>query len=264
MIYISDSLVLGTPESTGVPLTHSRIGYTSIARGLTPVASSSVAGFPASNANSFTTYEYWRPVSTPATWGIDAGDLKEADYVGIVGEIQGRSIALEFSVDNITWLPAIEFIAESRVVMGLFERRGARYWRVRFEGAVPNVAVIFIGVALAMQRPIYVGHTPVTLSRTTETTTNVSDRGQYLGRSIVRTGVSTSAEFQHLRSDWYRSNFDPFVKAARVQPFFFAWRPSTFPREVGYVWTEDDIRPSNTGPRDFMSVSFSFKGIGVD
>jgi hypothetical protein len=263
MIYFSDSLVLSAAEVL-TPLTHSRIGYASIARWKTPVASSSVAGYPASNANTFTTYEYWRPIQTPATWGIDAGDLADADYVGIVGEIVGCSIAAEYSLDNVTWFTAVEFVAAGRVAMGLFEKRSARHWRVKFTGNIPNVSVIYIGVALAMQRPIYVGHSPVTLSRTTETTTNISDRGQYLGRSIVRTGSATTAEFQHLRSDWYRANFDPFVKAARVQPFFFAWRPATFPSEVGFVWTGDDIKPSNTGPRDFMSVSFSMSGIGVD
>jgi hypothetical protein len=264
MIYISDSLVLSTPSEVMLPFTHSRIGYRSIGQGRNPVASSSTPGFPASNANNYTTFEFWRPAAMPATWRIDAGGAEECDYIGVVGDVIGRGVAVEYSFDNASWFVALEFLPTRQVSMGLFQPRTARYWRARFTGSVPTVAVIFIGKALAMQRPIYVGHSPLSLSRTTEVTTNTSEKGQYLGRSIVRTGVKSSAEFKNLKSSWYRSHFDPFVIAARVQPFFFAWRPASFPNEVGYVWTDDDIAPENSGPRDFMSVSFSFTGIGVD
>jgi hypothetical protein len=263
MIYISDALVL-TETVLAVSLNNSRIGYKSIATGRTPVASSSVSGYPASAAATFTTYDYWRPAAMPATWAVDATDDVECDYVGMVGDIEARSIAVQYSFDNINWLTAFEFIAEKKVVMGLFESRTGRYWRVLINGSVPNVSVIYIGKALEMQRSIYQGHSPVTLSRTTEISSNVSEGGQYLGRSIIRNGSATSAQFQNLRAEWYRENFDPFVKAARTQPFFFAWRPLKFPQEVGYVWTNEDIQPSNSGPRDFMSVSFSMSGIGVD
>jgi len=59
-----------------------------------------------------------------------------------------------------------------------------------------------------------------------------------------------------------RSDFDPFVRSARQYPFFFAWRPQTFPLEVGYVWVEEDIRPVNMGRNTFMQVGWEMQGVG--
>jgi hypothetical protein len=263
MIYISDALVT-SPGATDVPLTHSRIGIDNITYGLTPVASSAVVGFPAIAATYPTTYDYWTPSAMPATWAIDAGQSKTCDYVGIVGDIEGRQIDVETSNDNATWTVQSSVIVANRVAMFLFQPVAARYWRVRFTGAAPNVAVINIGLALAMQRAIYQGHTPLTLSRVSEIISNTSEGGQYLGRSLIRSGTQTDASYQHLKAAWYRQYFDPFVKAARTKPFFFAWRPQTFPSEVGYMWTNGDIAPTNSGPRDYMSVSIQMSGIGVD
>jgi len=63
-----------------------------------------------------------------------------------------------------------------------------------------------------------------------------------------------------LDAQWYRDNFDPFVVAARAAPFFFAWRNHEFPREVGFCWTTDDIRPQNMGVRNLMAVEFNMEG----
>lgn len=260
MIYISDSLV----QTPTVPLRNSRIGYDTITFGATPFASSTDTGFSALSPTYPTTYEYWKPVSTPATWAIDTATETKCDFAGIVGDIEGVTIQVQSSEDNVTYVTHVEGVATKKVAMFLFASIGARYWRVRFVNGNPKVSVIYIGKALPMQRSIYVGHTPITLSRNTTYNNTLSENGQFLGRSIIRGGVQTNAAFQHLKADWYRANFDPFVKFAREYPFFFAWRPEGAPDEVGFVWTNEDITPQNTGPRDFMSVSFNMQGIGAD
>jgi len=68
--------------------------------------------------------------------------------------------------------------------------------------------------------------------------------------------------YRYLTAAWYRSDFDPFVKAARQYPAFFGWRPETFPLECVYGWVTENIVPQNQGVRDFMSVSFGVQGIG--
>lgn len=260
MIYISDALVL----SPTVPLRNSRIGYESITFGKTPVASSTEGGFSALAPTYPTTYEYWKPSAVPATWAIDNVSEAICDYAGVVGDIEGVLIQVQSSEDNSTWVTHVEGVATKKVAMFLFAQIGARYWRLRFVNSVPLVSVAYIGKALPMQRSIYAGHTPITLSRRTTYDNTLSENGQFLGRSIIRGGVETGASYQHLTADWYRANFDPFVKEARTKPFFFAWRPDAYPEEVGFVWTSGDISPQNTGPRDFMAVSFNMTGIGVD
>ena len=251
------------PGYSPVPdLGHARIGYQNLTYGLTPTASSAAAGFPAIAATYPTTFEYWTPTALPATWAVDLGAAQFVDYCGLVGNLNGATVAIQSSSDNATWTtrgtitPTID-----RINMALFLQASLRYWRLSITGGIPNIAVVYIGKTLAMQRKIYQGHTPLNLSRTTELSNNMSDGGQYLGRSVIRKGAQTSCDWSHLTADWYRANFDPFVKAARTAPFFIAWRPEQYPNELGYVWTENDIAPQNSGPKNYMSVSVSFMGL---
>lgn len=243
-------------------LNHARIGYDNLAFGLTPAASTAAAGHPAISATYPTTFEYWEPTALPATWTVDFGTAKTVDFVGLVGDMNGGTIAIQSSTDNSTFTTQETRAGlTDRINMFLFAPVTARYWRLLVTVAIPRLAVAYIGETLAMQRKIYQGHTPLTLSRETELSNNVSEGGQYLGRSIIRKGASTTAEWQHLKSDWYRANFDPFVKSAREYPFFIGWRPQEFPQELGFVWVGGDIAPQNTGPRDFMSVGMTFRGL---
>lgn len=256
MIYIQSGLS-PTPD-----LNHARIGYQNLTYGLTPTASTSAAGHPATAATYPTTFEYWTPTALPATWSVDLGSAQAVDYLGMVGDMNGCTISLESSTDNSTWTTQeTRTSLTDRINLFLIAPITARYWRLSISVAFPLLAVVYLGQALAMQRKIYQGHTPLTLARETELSNNMSEGGQYLGRSIIRKGASTKGEWQHLKADWYRANFDPFVKAARTAPFFIGWRPEQYPAELGFVWTGGDIAPSITGPRDFMSVGMSFQGL---
>jgi hypothetical protein len=243
-------------------LNHARICYQNLAFGRTPTASTAATGFPAIAATFPTTFEYWTPTALPATWTLDLGTAQTIDHVGLVGDMKGCTIAIESSPDNSTWTAQDTRSAiTDRINLFLFAPVSARYWRLNISVQLPNIAVVNMGQALAMQRKIYQGHTPLTLSRETELSNNVSEGGQFLGRSIIRKGASTSTEWQHLTASWYRANFDPFVKSAREFPFFIAWRPLQYHNELGYVWTGGDVAPQNTGPRDFMSVGMTFRGL---
>jgi hypothetical protein len=152
--------------------------------------------------------------------------------------------------------------------MLLFDPVSAAAVRLVFESlgspeTAPLVSVIYIGEALAMQRPLYGGHSPIDLARNTVIRPNKSERGQWLGRSIIRSGSTGAWSWRHLKPDWYRTYFDPFVESARTQPFFIAWRPETYP-VTAYCWTEGDITPSNMGVKDFMQVTLEAEGLAIE
>ncbi len=254
-------IFIGSGYEPTPDLNYSRIGYQNITEGKTPTASSSATGYPAVAATYPTTFEYWKPTAVPATWTIDNGVAVPCDYFGLVGDFNGAAIDVQSSFDGISFVTRATGTPTDRVAMFLFTPITARYWRIRVRNAIASIAVVYIGTALAMQRRLYQGHSPLTLSRVTDTTQNMSETGQYLGRSITRKGLKTNCEYQHLKADWYRANFDPFVEAARTAPFFYAWRPLSYPNELGFVWTTGDIKPTNSGPKDFMSVGFTVTGI---
>lgn len=264
-VVISDDLAAGTAQADQ-PLTHARIGYQKITGTIT--ASGSANGFPASAADNELTYSFWKPDAMPGTWEIDIGGAETVNYFGIAAHTCGTDQA-EIHAEywnGSSWIEIDSVLpGDDSPIMFIFDDVFAAKYRVRLTGSTaPRIGVIYIGELLEMQRGIYGGHSPLSLSRNTVVRPTLSERGQFLGRSIIRSGSSTTWQWRNLTAAWYRANFDPFVEHARTKPFFIAWRPATYPNEVGYCWTRNDIQPSNTGTRDLMEVSMTAEGLGID
>ncbi len=277
-VVISSDLVLPfTQSSSGggdaIPdaLKKAHIGYTTVGTDTNMTGSSQAAGFPVSNLSNPLTTHRWKPAFLPATITIDITTAETLSYMGIASHtLATRECVVDFqystnggsSWDSLgTTAPG-----DNKPIMYVFEESAA-LWRLRItrdegssETEMPSVGVFFVGQALIMQRGLYQGHTPISMSRQTTRTTNRTESGQYAGNSIKREGVNGSYDWNNLTASWVRQYFEPFVKAVRAAPFFIAWRPGEFPEEVGFVWTTDDIKPVNSGPRDLMSVSMSVNG----
>lgn len=261
-VVITKNLVLS--ESVEYPLTHARIGYKKLSGTMT--ASSAAAGYDADYANNYLTYNFWKPEALPATLELTADSVSMANYIGIAAHEIGTSNCAVYAeyYDGSDWV-TIEGIApiDDSPIMFIFDTVTSARFRIRVAGSTaPRVGVVFVGMTLDMMRPIYGGHTPITMGRVTTLKNNRSETGQFLGRTVQRYGTKTSFDWKNLNPQWYRSEFDPFVEAARVQPFFIAWRPSKYPHEIGYVWTESDITPQNSGVRGLMDVSVQVMGLG--
>jgi hypothetical protein len=269
-VIIIPSALLASPPA-GEPLTHARIGYQTWTRedGVTATGSTEAEDAPADAVLSYVTNTFWEPTALPATLTIDFGRLRQIDYVGIGAHTIGSSecsVAVATSPDNSTYTDFSDDTAPGNdaAIMFLDDAVSCRYLRLSFAGSVvmPRVGVVYAGEVLTMYRALYAGHQPITMSRRTTMTTLKSRGGQLLGRSFRRHGIATPASYKNLPSDWVRENLDPFVRSARLYPYFWAWRPQDFPEEVGYVWTDDDIAPKNSGPRDLMEVGWEMEGIG--
>lgn len=264
----------GFSSSADTDLRNSRIGYHTYTRDSASVvtASGETDEGPMDAPSRPDTSEFWLPPSTPAWWLLDMGSPQPISYVGIAGHQLGskpHEVSCEVSDDASTWEQFSSEVmpSDDSPIMFLDTEVTRRYCRVNFSGLTSpddpaRVAVINVGVALAMPRSIYGGHKPLNLSRVTKLTHNMSKGGQFLGQAFIRNGVTGSASFRYLDPAWYRAQFDLFVQSARQYPYFFAWRPQDYPREVGYVWTDKDISGSNMGTREFMQVSWNMDGIG--
>ena len=229
----------------------------------------SPADAPRRNALNGLTYNYWRTGGGNLSFPVDLGSPQEVDYVGIAAHTlgsTGRMVRVERSTTGTGWTNAHseEWFSPSTdaPLMIYFPRQSFQHWRLRVQyGDDAFIGAIHLGRALRMKRRIYGGHTPATLSRQTDILPQRSVNGAFLGRSVIRRGIASTYAFNNLPADWYRENFDPFVQSALERPFFVAWRPDDHPDECVYAWTTGDIAPTNTGTRDFMSVSFGVEGI---
>jgi hypothetical protein len=257
-------------------LTHTRIGWQTFTRddGVIVTASSETTAGPADMPLQPSTNGYWQASAMPATWMIDFGATRSIDYVGIsehtIGS-EGAAVTVETSMGDFVGSPSIQSWsalggsvspADDAPLMFLDDARNARYMRITLTGVTPpKLSAIYAGLALAMQRGPEMGFGPPTLSRRTELHNTMSRGGQFLGQGIKTMGVESSISFARLQQDWYRSDFDPFVRSARQFPYFLAWNPEQYPLEVAYGWTREDIRPSYA-EWDFFSVSWNIEGIG--
>lgn len=256
----------------GAPGNHPHIGYQTWVRDLTPLdlsVSSETSEGPRDSILRPNTHEFWQGSELPATMTIDLGSHQNVDYVGLAAHTigsDGQAVLVEYSADNSTWFTFAASLnpTTDAPIMFIDTSVARRYWRITFTGtgAVPKLAVVYIGEVLLLPRPIYAGHSPAPLSRDTILIQNMSDGGHFLGQYVRRHGVNGSVSLRHLKAQWYRDKFDRFVRAAREFPYFFTWRPLTFDKEVAYAWTEANIKPSNMGVKDFMQVRFNFQGVG--
>ncbi len=264
-ILISQDLYLTQEASNTIwPLTHARIGYKNL---ITKDNISGPAGednFPIESMALKITTEMYKPSTANAVVNVDLGFAQDVNYFGLVGRNMGI-VKLEYSFNNIDFVEVYEKDDGSSVIsMGLFTLQTAQYWRFTFTGAGQEIITVFLGVTLDMMRPIYGGHTPLDLSRKTAMRPRLSETAQFMGITIQRQGFGTSYDWTNLTASWVREQFKPFIFAARTQPYFIAWRPETFPDEVGYVWTMSDIAPQNMGTRDLMSVNLPVQGYDAE
>lgn len=264
---LDNDFYAGQNLDLAVPLTHARIGWRNIVTPESLTVSSEKAGFPGEAlANPFT-YDLWRPSAFPAQIDVATEDQETVDYIGIARHnLTGCAVRVEYQDSGGAWQLAASFVPQhDRSLMVMFEPVIADSFRVIIESNDdPDVyaSVLFLGEALAMARPIYGGHTPLPLSRRDSIRPSRSDSGQFLGRSRIRQGYTTSYQWQHLKADWVREHLKPFIDHAVTGSFFIAWRPYGYAAEAGYGWIDSNTSASNMGIRNYMSYGFTIEAAG--
>ena len=220
---------------------------------------------PVTNLTNPSTAFIWQATST-AQQDIDFVISQPIDYIGIARHnLSGSAeIRIQFLVggDYVTvfdWSP----VPNRQVLLYLLNQAtpdGVRI-SIRNNNNPPIIGVVYIGEATILERRIYVGHTPIVYGRQVETVGGFSENGQYLGELIRRESRSTQLTMQNLTPRFYRDELDPFLAQRPRRPAFFAWRPESYPTEVGYVWLTGSPQPQNQRPNGMMEISLNMDGI---
>lgn len=254
------------PATSGFPLNYARIGIdntVSIISGATASATSDDVG--SSNMLTPSTYDKWRPVLDPSDATL-IGASKLCNYVGIAAHnlgTEGATLVVEVSNGGATTEIFNGVVLSDRPIYIRFTESLNDRVFINISGStVAEVGVVYLGKELEMMRPNYSGYTPVTLSSKDVFTPQVSDGGQFLGKQLVRKGFATEINFRHLTYSWYEENFQPFVISAKALPYFWAWNLLEHPNEIAYGWTNENIKPTLMGVRDWLEVSFNIDAHG--
>jgi hypothetical protein len=276
-VVISGSLVLGDSQSGGGTINANNpiIGYQNLVTASNVSSTSSEAGFPATNLANPSTYLKWVGVVSDPVQDeyitLQLNTNEDVDYVGIAGHnFYTAQIAVSIEIVDESGSPTVWEELTSPVIppndgplLFRFTPQGVVSIRIRMQpgNAAPQAAVVYSGALLVIQRRLYVGHTPITLGRKTKVTNGRSESGKFLGRIVLSEMTATKVDLQNLTPSWYRTYMDPFVLNSQEYPFFFAWRPSAYPNEVGYAWLTSDPNPTNQSPNGMMQVSLEMSGI---
>lgn len=247
-----------------IGLNHGRIGYVNH----TFTASFDATSSPETSAAIGTpsTWERWQPIAGGAQEiTITFTENKAVNYIGLAGyDLAGATVAIQSSSDLAGGFSTIEtltdFDAPSRMILlDEFTARRVKLIVTRTEPV--SLGVVYLGEALALQRATRGGVTPAPLNQMTSYNTEFSAAGQILGRVINSEGVETKVSLRNLTDSWYRSDFQPFVKAAKTTPFFYLWNPRDYPNDCIYGVSSKDIAPTLQGGKKFMDVSFNIEGV---
>jgi hypothetical protein len=271
MIVIASDLTI-TPTAD-INANNPVIGWQNVLLPSSIAASSTLSGYPASNLANPSTASRWQAAATATGTGVTLTATllnPTVDYVAVARHNFGTaapSIIVEgvlTSASPGTWITLVQAttLPDDAPVIFRFVPRQLQSLRLRIIGGsvAPRAAVLYIGALLIVQRRLYVGHTPMQLSRNVSVVNARSESGNFLGRIITGESTDTKVDLQNLKPDWYRTNMAPFIVAAREAPFFFAWRPGNYPLEVGYAWLTNDPKPSNARTNGMMSVALQLGG----
>ena len=276
-VVISSSLTLGDVASGGgvINANNPIIGYENLVTTANISTTTAESAYPATNMANNSTYLKWQGVvSSPEqdeyiTLALNTNE--DVDYVAIARHnFYTAQIAVSVEVLNEATSPDTwdEVISDSipsddGPILFRFTPQGISSIRIRLQpgSAAPFAAVVYAGKLLVLQRRIFVGHTPITYGRSSKITNAKSESGNFLGRILLNRMSSTKVDLGNITQAWYRAFLDPFILDSQENPFFFAWRPSDYPDEVGFAWMTNDPQPVNDLPNGLMSISMEMGGI---
>jgi hypothetical protein len=254
------------PDSPPFARNHARILYDSKLTG--SASSTSASGSNSSFPLIPNTAQRWTATANatlaytmPANSNIDticvgAHNLSSGNYTVDAyyrATIGGTLIA--FDTITPTNNNAIMFHAESAVSARVIEVHISNGSSAAFIGS------IYAGIALQMQRPFFVGHTPAVLARQADYYSSMSGSGNFIGVEVRRRALESGASWANLSDAWYRSYFVPFLESAELLPFYFAWNLLEHSTDVVYCKNITNVAPSYSGTLDKLSVDIPLVGI---
>lgn len=269
-IVISTALVLAD-SADGLSLDHPVIGWHTVVTSTTIAADTEDANYPASNMANPATHLEWRAGDTTEQYiTVTTNYVDDIDYVAIAkhnlssGEIP-VSVGYFDTSSPPVWVELVDEVMLSDDGPAIFRFTAQSQATVKIKlgaGTDPaRIAVVYVGKLLVLERKIYVGHTPLPHARKFSIANGRSESGNYLGRIVLGEWRESSIPLSLISPAWYRSNMDPFLAVADETPFFFGWRPETYPRECGYGWLIEDPMPTPTGPSNLIAFDLKVGGV---
>lgn len=271
MIILSPSLVLPSPGAD-YDLNSPLIGYDNQLTAATIAAGTAAANYPASNLANPNTASKWLANDTTTqyvTWTPAAPYT--ADYLAIAKHnlfTVGATVSVEVdTTGGGTWVQVTtpQVLPDNGPTLFRFQPQLVYAVRLKLTGnsSPAQISVMYVGKLVVCPRHLYVGFSPLSLSRQATVTNGRSESGNFLGRIVTGEVITGAIALTHLTAAWYRTYLDPFIKVSRETPFFFVWRPADYPLEMSYCWMTNSPVPANAMSNGMMSINLQVGGISA-
>lgn len=198
-------------------------------------ATSEATGFPKENAYDWNTYDYWKANSDGIVYlTVDYGSDVAADYWAVAAHTlfdNAGTVQLQYSTDNfsasIVNIGDLVTPTSNSPLFHAFTSTTARYWRLKITstGAASAIGVASIGSALEMSRAVSTGAELPREARRDNIINQISEGGQFIGRSLISKGVSFSLVFDIQTLAFARGSWSAFLDHAELKPFWYSWNP---------------------------------------
>lgn len=274
-VVIAPNIVL-TGDEFGLSLDHPVIGWNTATNFS---ATTEQVDFPASNLANPATHLFWRagtPNSPPDTYIYitGAGYNDNFDYAAIARHNLG-SLQVPISVGYFTNNSPGSYV--SLIGDTLLPDDGAALFRFTSQGinnvvlrlkvdalpasSIPRIGVAYCGKLLVLPRRVYQGFAPINHARVAKVTNGRSESGNFLGRIVLQEFMKTTMPLSLIDPTYFRDHITQFLTESKVSPFFVAWRPQTYPLEVGYCHMTNDPVPTNEAPHGLIAMQLEMTGV---
>lgn len=273
-VYITDigfATSQASPYSSYIEPNSPRVGILNYASKLNVVSSEFTSPLnPEWLATLPNTDERWISINSTEhqfIYNSSSGEV-EVDYIAFAAHsgLVGGQVEIELKLGSDTVKEEGPFsVISSDPVMFLFDPVDCDTVIIKFSAAASftlSVGHISVGLSVALPRKIYVGHSPIPYSQDVSTRFEVSDNGNFLGQELNKSLKKSSVSISNIPPDYYRDIIYPrFSQPAKTLPFYWAWRPAQYPKEVGFCWLPTgNVNASNQSPNGFMQLSFDLVG----
>jgi hypothetical protein len=271
-LVVTQNPILTTGGEIGLTPDHPIIGWHNIVTPTNISAQFTSPGFPASNMGNPATHLTWKSsTTTPPDYQavqITTGTVEPLDYVAFARHnlaSAAASVSIGYFDASILFhqLCPETILADDGPALFRFPAQSLTNIAIMIIHPViaPQISVVYAGKLLVLPRKIYQGLAPINYARVAKVTNGRSEAGQFLGRIVMQEFVKNTIPLSLIDPLYFRNYIADFLVFSKANPFFFAWRPQTYPQEIGYCHMTNDPLPLNEAPHGLVAMQMEMTGV---
>ena len=236
------------------------------ATAITPITEQ--VGYEAVNLFNYFTYDSYKPVNTgTGAVFIELGSAQACDYFAFYNQdyyLNSGTIDFEYW-DGASWVGLIGgpySPTDNSPQLFIFDEVSSDEFRIVIDSPVISaLSCASFGKVLPIPFGLDTSFNSPHNSQQYHDTTNTSETGNFIGRSVYKEAIPYQISTELLQYDWFVDNWRPFTRHAERRPFWFKWSDTSYTDESVFCWTDGRVPTPSQTDAHFMSFTLPLKGL---